>query len=133
MRASRSCFSWLALALALCVAVVPAQGTAVCYGADGHVGIGPAGSCPCDDGHDDAPAPRDGAPGLDDHGPCVDVVVASPDLVDQAAPRVDVEGHEVAAPPTTVPFPSVCTDAGRHALRVAPRPPPPMRGVVLLI
>lgn len=126
--------SWLVAALALCVALVPAQGTAVCFGADGHVDIGPAGSCPCDDEGALRELPTGDVPGLDDHAPCRDLVVATAELTDADPPRVDVERRDVDAPPTVASAAARtrCV-AARPTPRPAPTPPPPMRGVALLI
>lgn len=76
--------TWLCLAVAVLMALVPASGVTVCLGHDGHVGfgVGAAGNpCPC--GHEAALDNEEHPRALDAarHPPCDDVALDTPEFV----------------------------------------------------
>ena len=86
--------TWLCLAVAVLVALMPTAGVMVCLGHDGHVGIGAVaeiGSCPCEHhavGEDEPSADR--VENEERHPPCRDVALDPPDVVKGAelAPKL---------------------------------------------
>lgn len=107
--------TYVATVAALC-GVVPQSGLTVCFGANGHVALGPhTGNCPCDH-HEHGP---DGH--SHDHGPCSDFGIDLPTVAnDLASPQPAGGGpHEgLALAPTPV------IELPRFALRAREALPP---------
>lgn len=93
--------TWLCLAVALLVALMPVPGAMVCLGQDGHVGFGAAtvaGSCPCE--HDSA-TEADPVAALvkndDRHPPCYDIALDLPGVLE--VPRFAQKPSKLADTP----------------------------------
>lgn len=76
--------TWLCLAVAVLMALVPAAGVTLCLGRDGHVGFGvgtASNPCPCE--HDTALEDEEQQPALDAarHPPCHDVSLDTHEFV----------------------------------------------------
>ena len=80
--------TWLCLAVAVLIALMPAAGVMVCLGHDGHVGFGAVtetADCPCD--HHSAIDEEDPADSPDNderHPPCDDIALDPPEVFKDA-------------------------------------------------
>ena len=77
--------TWLCLAVAMLITLMPSAGVMVCLGHDGHLGIGTVaetGTCPCE--HDSVGQDEPSAALVENeerHPPCRDVALDPPDVV----------------------------------------------------
>lgn len=99
---TRRATTWLCLAVALLVALMPVAGVMVCLGQDGHVGFGAAtdaGSCPCTDASGVGAEPATALANNEArHPPCYDIALDLPVVLEDAG-----SAQKPAHPADTLP------------------------------